>query len=439
MFKFNKLTIIMLTAALAFVMSQVVWAQEKTVVKLWHLFNTGEPIADLYADVVVPGFEADNPGIKIELRAAGRDIVQKIMAGLLSGDFPDIIEDMPSTIYPTLVVSDEALVLDDMLDELDYDGKVPFRNRVGDLVWDYLERWWVREDGKIEQMVRYMNLLGIGYNGIIFDDLGLTEPRTWTEFLDVSAKIKASGVAPIVMASDTWYYTAMWYANLVMRMNPDSGFYDIAADKSGEAWDKPMYLEAAKIVEDFVKEGYFIKGYEGYAWPSDLIAMTQGKVAMEIGGSWQWMETNQQNPDPNVFQYRFMGFPELEGYPGKATHLLLDVNSSAILRRTPVVDAAKRLFKYLYTDKIVLAFQTVGKSLPPTPGLPGDKDFPSIYRMRAASTKMIEGYHGVPGLYPDWMTGVFVPENNKLIFGRITAEQFIENMKKGTIQYWKGK
>lgn len=413
---------------------------KKTVVKLWGLWNPGEPVAELYDGEVVPAFEKDNPDIDIAPTWVGRDVAKKIMAGFLSGDFPDIVEDTPYNIHPTLVLNDEALLLNDILEEKAYEKNVKFKQRISDLEWEHFRTYWMRGD-KVEELPWRLSIAGgISYNKKFFKDNAITEPVTWTEFLNVCKKIQnTEEMAPLLMASDIWYYVGLWYMQTVVRMNPDKGFWNAAIDKTGKTWDQPLYLEAANLLSDLAHSGYFIDGYEGYQWPTDLIALTQGKGAMEVGGSWQVLETWQQNPDPNVFEYGFMAFPQIEGYPGTAKQPHGNVNSLAITKRSKVVEQTKRFLKFLYTDDIQERFQAVQKTTPVTPGVPPDPEFLDAYNMLNSATKIIEDYHVVLGQNGDWMTDVYVPNSNKLMFGDIAPADFVSTMKQETISYWQRK
>lgn len=58
---------------------------------------------------------------------------------------------------------------------------------------------------------------GIYYRKDIFDKLGLSEPKTWDEFLAVNAKLKANDIAPIAIGTKYLWTAAGWFDYLNMR------------------------------------------------------------------------------------------------------------------------------------------------------------------------------------------------------------------------------
>lgn len=109
-------------------------------------------------------------------------------------------------------------------------------------------------------------------------------PETWTEFLDAIKKLKASGVIPIAMGTQTTYMAGHLHDQIFYKwLGTD------AAKKLGSRdmkWTDPEVVETLQFVQDLIDAGAFDKNAAGM---TDNIAMTQfqqGEAAMVITGPW---------------------------------------------------------------------------------------------------------------------------------------------------------
>mgnify|MGYP000299631950 CR=1 FL=1 len=105
-------------------------------------------------------------------------------------------------------------------------------------------------------------------------------PETWTEFLDAIKKLKASGVIPIAMGTQTTYMAGHLHDQIFYKwLGTD------AAKKLGSRdmkWTDPEVVETLQFVQDLIDAGAFDKNAAGM---TDNIAMTQfqqGEAAMVI-------------------------------------------------------------------------------------------------------------------------------------------------------------
>ena len=123
------------------------------------------------------------------------------------------------------------------------------------------------------------------YNKDLFEKAGVKEfPETWTEFLDAIKKLKASGVIPIAMGTQTTYMAGHLHDQIFYKwLGTD------AAKKLGSRdmkWTDPEVVETLQFVQDLIDAGAFDKNAAGM---TDNIAMTQfqqGEAAMVITGPW---------------------------------------------------------------------------------------------------------------------------------------------------------
>ncbi|WP_410771823.1 ABC transporter substrate-binding protein [Fontibacillus sp. BL9] len=140
---------------------------------------------------------------------------------------------------------------------------------------------------------------GVVYNKQIFEDLGLSIPQNFEEFLQVCEKIKAAGITPVFMP-----YKDAWAANIW----PAAAFADFAAKNDPAFFDdlnsnKRKWSDIPEF-KTFLQQQYEVykKGYTNADVLSDSYDMAVGKflnkeVAMMFMGDWLIEGVAQQDPN----------------------------------------------------------------------------------------------------------------------------------------------
>ncbi|WP_145317389.1 ABC transporter substrate-binding protein [Paenibacillus xylanexedens] len=139
---------------------------------------------------------------------------------------------------------------------------------------------------------------GVVYNKQIFEELGLSLPTNYKEFLAICEKIKASGITPVFMPyKDAWaanIWPAAAFADFVAKNEP-TFFDDLNSNK--KKWsDIPEF-------KTFLEQQYevYTKGYTNTDVLSDSYDMAVGKflnkeVAMMFMGDWLIEGVAEQDP-----------------------------------------------------------------------------------------------------------------------------------------------
>ncbi|MFD1953170.1 ABC transporter substrate-binding protein [Paenibacillus thailandensis] len=141
---------------------------------------------------------------------------------------------------------------------------------------------------------------GVVYNKDIFEELGLSVPNSYEEFVAAAEKIKAAGITPIFMPfKDNWsinIWTSAAFADYAAKNEPTL-WEDLNSNK--KKWtDIPAF-------ETIIQQQYdlYEKGLTNADLLSDSYDMAVGKflnkeVAMMFMGDWLIQDV--QNKDPNV-------------------------------------------------------------------------------------------------------------------------------------------
>ncbi|MGC5772259.1 ABC transporter substrate-binding protein [Paenibacillus pabuli] len=139
---------------------------------------------------------------------------------------------------------------------------------------------------------------GVVYNKQIFEELGLSIPTNYEQFLAICEKIKASGITPVFMPyKDAWaanIWPAAAFADFIAKNDP-TFFDDLNSNK--KKWsDIPEF-------KTFLEQQYevYTKGYTNTDVLSDSYDMAVGKflnkeVAMMFMGDWLIEGVAEQDP-----------------------------------------------------------------------------------------------------------------------------------------------
>ena len=142
-------------------------------------------------------------------------------------------------------------------------------------------------DGKAYGVCALGTTTGVVYNETIFEQLGLSVPETYEEFLDVCRILKQNGVIPLgVGGKDLWHFE--YWLNHFLRTDVLSVEPDFLAQcSSGERnWNDPLITNLLTHLNDL-----FCLGYVDESWPSTpdgalAYHMAEEQVAMVFSGPW---------------------------------------------------------------------------------------------------------------------------------------------------------
>lgn len=131
-------------------------------------------------------------------------------------------------------------------------------------------------DGKIYAApwsVLYNTIL---YNKTVFDQYGLKEPETFDEFIQLCEDLKANGVTPISLKSDSWA-GFIWFQALLAAK--DAELYKGVCDGSIKYTDERI-AEVMEIWKDMLDKDYFSVPMD---YTTDVkTAFAKGEVAMML-------------------------------------------------------------------------------------------------------------------------------------------------------------
>ncbi len=124
---------------------------------------------------------------------------------------------------------------------------------------------------------------GVYYRKDIFNNLGISVPKTWDEFVKACETIKASGVTPITIGSKYLWTTAGVFDYLNLRTNGYEFHMDLTLGKVPYT-DAKVQAVFDKW-DELVKPGYFLENHAALSWQEALTPMINGEAAMYVMGN----------------------------------------------------------------------------------------------------------------------------------------------------------
>ena len=181
-------------------LSGAAWAEDVTLtIESWR----NDDLA-IWQEKIIPAFEAANPGIKVVFAPSAPAEYNAVLNSKLdAGSAGDLVTCRPFDASLELFNKGKLADLSDMAAMANFS--------------DVAKSAWQTDDAAKTFCVPMASVIhGFIYNRAIFDELGLTPPKTEAEFFAALEKIKADGTyIPMAMGTnDQWEAATMGYQNI---------------------------------------------------------------------------------------------------------------------------------------------------------------------------------------------------------------------------------
>lgn len=257
----------------------------------------------------------EETGIKVDVILTPDNQVKNVLqTKLTTGETPDLI------VFNKVSAENELRTMDNMLDL----SNEPWVERLTDP--DSLRA----PDGNIYGFVmqRPLDAQIVVYNKKIFDDLNLTPPTSYDEFLEVCEALLEAGITPIYAPFKDAWTAQIW---------PAASFGYIAQEVKPGLWDQinagEVKFSEVPEFEEVLNKYYALyeKGYITNTALSDEYNMapnvfSNGQAAMMIMGDWFITDMASKDPDLELDFFPIPAFNDTElmisqGQPGGMIHI----------------------------------------------------------------------------------------------------------------------
>lgn len=282
-----------------------------------------------------------------------------------------------------------------------------------------------RGSGSLYAMGLNYSLTGIFYNKQLAAQIGMTEPpKTLDEFESLLAKAKAAGLLPIMEwgSAKSGMGLAFPLQNLMASLGPTGPINDWIFQKPGATIDTPSNLEAAKRLEQWIKNGYFPPDINAIEYTDSNARFTKGEGVFTFNGDWE-----NANYDKNMagnVGFFLMPPAQAGGDPAAMSAPL----TFGIAAKAKHADCAAFFFNWVATNPTARQIDvTVGGS---NPGGPADLPLPSVPAGSVTNETLAAGaVIGKAGTAMDFIANAtssifaqgWTPELQKLVGGKQDA------------------
>ncbi len=297
-------------------------------IEVFTRFSDGATKA--YFEEVASAFMAENPDIKVVLSSANNaNYKQEINVRLASNSSPDIYFAWSGCYAENFADGGRALDLTPYLEENGSEWYNSFiTNQFGPFTFD----------GKIYGIHLMMDGKAFYYNQDIFDELGLSVPENWDEFMVVLKALKTAGYIPISLGNIEDWATGHYMTTLNQRVVPEDV---LAADYALEGdFSASEYITALEYLEELVP--YFTPEFNSVTYDAGINDFLSGKAAI------YYEQFNQvQYIAPATFNWSWFDFPDIPGAAGDQNALTGAPQGLMVSSSTKYPEACVKFLKYL--------------------------------------------------------------------------------------------
>lgn len=235
----------------------------------------------LWQDQIIPAFEAQNPGIKVQFTPSAPAEYNAVLNSKLdAGSAGDLITCRPFDASLALYQAGHLTDLSDLGAMSNFS--------------DVAKSAWQTDDGSATFCVPMASVIhGFIYNKEAFAELGLEVPTTEDEFFAVLDKIKEDGTyIPMAMGTnDQWEAATMGYNNIgPTYWKGEEGRQALIAGE--QKLTDPQWVAPFATLARW--SAYLGDGYEAQTYPDSQNIFTLGRAAIYPAGSWEISGFNAQ-------------------------------------------------------------------------------------------------------------------------------------------------
>lgn len=296
-------------------------------------------------DAIIAAFEAENPGIKIDVMRMGYDnYIETLQTKFASDDAPDIY-DVEGPYIQKYVDNGYAspltkLNVDDCYDEGALDQLTA-------------------SDGNVYALPATADIMCVTYNKDVFEKSGVAEPpKTLDGFYDACRKIKDAGFTPIgAPYAESWCVTAdvQTDADASALLKDPNMLVDLMARK--QTFADSEYRGIFERLKE--RQKYCNKDAFGTDWNTVLTDIASGKTAMTLNGNWTEDGVLAINPDAKLGVFAFPATND-----SKDTLLPVQGGSSGLaLYPGKNLEAAEKFAKFYCSEKVAKIYSEMINSI----------------------------------------------------------------------------
>lgn len=258
--------------------------------------SSNSDIHKLWNEQIIPGFEKENPGIKVEMTVYDHEAYKTAIRNFLQAEPPDVVNWFSGNRMKFFV--DQGL-FEDVSDVWD---KNNLHSQLSSA------RSTVTVEGKQWGLPTTYYQWGVYYRKDIFAKYGLGEPRSWGDMMNIAETLKKNGITPFTIGTKYLWTAAGWFDFLNLRIN---GYKFHMALMDGKISYEDKRLDRVfDVWGDMARKGYYIENHASYSWQEGQAPMINGEAAMYLMGNFVVPDLVKAGLDGKIGYFQF---PVIDG------------------------------------------------------------------------------------------------------------------------------
>ncbi len=233
--------------------------------------DTSDPAPKAAFEQLIKDFEAENPDIKVTVNLFDHEGYKTAIRNFLTADAPDLATWYAGNRMAPFV---NAGQFEDVSD-------VWAANGLNDSLKSAAASMTI--DGKQWGVPYTYYQWGIYYNKDVYKQVGVTEPKTWDEFIANCAKFKEAGIDCLTTGTKALWPGAGIFDYMNLRTNGYEFHMDLTAGKI--EWTDPRVRETFAQWAKLVEPGYITANHAAIDWQDASALLVQGKAANFVMGN----------------------------------------------------------------------------------------------------------------------------------------------------------
>ncbi|WNB86421.1 extracellular solute-binding protein [Cellulomonas sp. ATA003] len=252
---------------------------EEVTLTVWSWQASTAPAWEAIFDV----YEEANPGVTVEFEGFQPTEYNQILAtGLEGSDGPDVPMLRAYGGVQNAIRAGQLTPIGDDVDGLDQFDPTVLRAAQG------------QEDGLTYGVPFAYQTMQMFYNKTMFDEMGLTEPTTWDEFIELQETLLAEGVTPMALGAREDWVLPMFH-DVVGSARYGGSQFEEAVLTGAKDFTDPDYVASLEIVQEMQK--YLDPDVSAIAVADASLQFTSGLAAQWPGGSFDLPTFQDGAPD----------------------------------------------------------------------------------------------------------------------------------------------
>jgi raffinose/stachyose/melibiose transport system substrate-binding protein len=255
-------------------------AQDNVTVEWWvQQDNADDPIVQYRDDAISTPFEADNPGITLDIveRADGENFDRVLATALQSGAGPDIVPSQGPAHAGSMAEAGLLLDLTSYAQQYDWKNKLlPWAYDTGEL------------GGKLFLLPNELETTISYYGQKLFDEKGWTLPSNRADFEAWATDTMGQGIIPVAMGTGDCGLCTNWLVTIFFNnyAGPDAVYQALTGEIS---FADPVFVDAITLLNQYMQNGWLggsVDDYFSNSFDTVHSQVAEGQAAQTWEGTW---------------------------------------------------------------------------------------------------------------------------------------------------------